>query len=79
VIINSTILGLREKGGSKDRGQGKKGMRIKGLLLGGLSEVSLLALRLMEGLPDTSSHPAQMGIGVSYSKEVPRENIVKCV
>ncbi len=79
MIVNSTILGLREKGGSKDRGQGKEGRRIKGRLLGGLSEVSLLALRLMEGLPDTGSHPAQMGIGVSYSKGVPRENIVKCV
>jgi hypothetical protein len=44
-----------------------------------LIEVRLLALRLMEGLPDTGSHPAQMGIGVSYNKRVPRENIAKGV
>jgi hypothetical protein len=66
VIINSSILRSRKKGGSKDRGPSKEGRRIKGRLLGGLSEVSLLVLRLMEGLPDTGSHPAQMGIGVSY-------------
>ena len=50
-----------------------------GRLLGGLSEVRLLVLRLMEGLPDTGSHPAQMGIGVSYGKGASRENMIKCV
>jgi hypothetical protein len=43
-------------------------MRIKEQLLGGLREARLLVLRLMEGVPDTGSHPAQMGIGVSYKK-----------
>jgi hypothetical protein len=45
-------------------------MRIKEQLLGGWSEARLLVLRLMEGLPDTGSHPAQMGIGVSYNNRV---------
>ncbi len=54
-------------------------MRIKEQLLGGLSEARLLVLRLMEGLPDTGSHPAQMGIGVSYNKGVPRGNSIECV
>ncbi len=33
----------------------------------------------MEGLPDTGSHPAQMGIRVSYNERVPRENRKVCV
>ncbi len=74
MIIESTIL--RSKRGSKDRGQSKEGRSIKGRLLGGSSEVSLLVLRLMEGLPDTGSHPAQVGIGVSYCEGFPKENIV---
>jgi hypothetical protein len=72
VIINSTIL--RSKKGSKDRGQNKEGRRIKGRLLGGSNEVSLLVLRMMKGLPDTGSHPAQMDIGVSYCEGFPKEN-----
>jgi hypothetical protein len=54
-------------------------MRIKEQLLGGLSGARLLVLRLMEGLPDTGSNPAQMGIGVSYNKGVPRETSIECV
>ena len=77
MIINSTLL--ESKRGSKDRGQNKEDRRIKRRLLGGLNEASLLVLRMMKGLPDTGSHPAQMGIGVSYNDGVPRENIVKCV
>ncbi len=34
-----------------------------------MSEARLLVLRLMEGLPDTGSHPAQMGIGSAIIKE----------
>ncbi len=33
----------------------------------------------MEGLPDTGSHPAQMGIRVSYNEGIPRENCKVCV
>ncbi len=54
-------------------------MRIKEQLLGGLTEARLLVLGLMEGLPDTGSHPAQMGIGVSYNNGVPRENSIEWV
>ncbi len=54
-------------------------MRTKEQFLGDLREARLLVLRLMEGLPDTGSHPAQMGIGVSYNKGVPRENSIGCV
>jgi hypothetical protein len=71
VIINSTLLGLREKGEVRMEvraKQGKEGRRIKGRLLGGLSEVSLLVLRLMEGLPDTGSHPAQMVSGSAIER-----------
>jgi hypothetical protein len=60
LIINSAILESNK--GSKDRGW-NRGRRIKGWLLGGSNEVSLLVLRMMKGLPDTGSHPAQMGIG----------------
>ena len=33
----------------------------------------------MEGLPDTGSHPAQMGIRVNYNEGVPREDCRVCV
>ncbi len=49
-------------------------MRIKGAASWGLSEARLWVLRSMEGLPDTGSNPAQMGIGVSYNNGVLREN-----
>ncbi len=79
MTINSTIR-RSKRGGGKDRGQSKEGRGIKGRLLGGLSEVSLLVLRLVEGLPDTGSHPAQMGIGVSSCGGFPREKYhVVCV
>jgi hypothetical protein len=61
-------------GGSRDRGQNKGGRRIKRRLLGGSNEVSLLVLRMMKGPPDTGSHPAQMGIGVSYCEGLPKGN-----
>ncbi len=54
-------------------------MRIREQFLGDLNEARLLVLRLMEGLPDTGSHPAQMGIGVSYNKGAPRENSIEGV
>ncbi len=73
MIINSTLL-RSKRGGSKDRGQNKEGRRIKRRLLGGSNEVSLLVLRMMKGLPDTGSHPAQMSIGVSYCEGSPKEN-----
>ncbi len=38
-----------------------------------------MVLRLMEGLPDTGSHPAQMGIRVNYNEGVPREDCKVCV
>jgi hypothetical protein len=72
--LNNTKI--KKRGGGKDRGQSQEDRRIKGRLLGGLSEVSLLVSRLMVGLPDTGSHPAQMGIGVSYCEGRPRENTV---
>ncbi len=59
MTINSTILESDEE--SKDMGW-NRGRRIKGWLLGGSNEVSLPVLRMMKGLPDTGSHPAQMGI-----------------
>jgi hypothetical protein len=68
VIIKSTIQRSKGKGESKDRGQSKEGRRIKGRLLGGLSEGSLLVLGLMEGLPDTGSHPAQMVSGSAIER-----------
>jgi hypothetical protein len=33
----------------------------------------------MEGLPDSGSNPAQMGIGVSYNNRVLRENSIERV
>ncbi len=54
-------------------------MRIKGAASWGLNEARLWVLRLMEGLPDTGSNPAQMGIEVSYNNGVPRENDIECV
>ncbi len=68
MIINSTLL--ESKRGSKDRGPNKEGRRIKRRLLGGSNEVSLLVLRMVRGLPDTGSQPAQMGMGVSYCEGV---------
>ncbi len=80
MTINSVIIGTGDRGGGrKDRGQSKWGMRIKEQLLGGLNEAGLLVLRLMEGLPDTDSHPAQMGIGISYNIGIPRENSIECM
>ncbi len=38
-----------------------------------------MVLRLMEGLPDTGSHPAQMGIRVNYNEGAPREDCKVCV
>ncbi len=58
--MNSAILESHK--GSKDIGW-DRGRRIKGWLLGGSTEVSPLVLRMMKGLPNTGSHPAQMGIG----------------
>ncbi len=60
MTINSTIL--EPSKGSEDR-DWNRGRKVKGWLLGGSSEVSLLVLRMTKGLPDTGSHPAQMGIG----------------
>ncbi len=54
-------------------------MWIKGAASWGLNEARLWVLRLMEGLPDTGSNPAQMGIEVSYNNGVPRENNIECV
>jgi hypothetical protein len=54
-------------------------MRIKGAASWGLNEARLWVLRSMEGLPDTGSNPAQMGIGVSYNNRVLRESSIKCV
>jgi hypothetical protein len=54
-------------------------MRLKEQFLGGLNEARLLVLRLVEGLPDTGSHPAQMGIGVRYNDGVPSENSIEWV
>jgi hypothetical protein len=54
-------------------------MRIKGAASWGLNEARLWVLRSMEGLPDTGSNPAQMGIEISYNSEVPRENSIECV
>jgi hypothetical protein len=54
-------------------------MRIKKQLLGCLSEARLLVLRLMEGFPDTGSHPAKIGIGVSYGKGASRGSMMECV
>jgi hypothetical protein len=33
----------------------------------------------MEGLPDTGSNPAQMGIKISYNNEVLRDNSIEGV
>ncbi len=41
-------------------------------------EARLLVLRLLVGLPDTGSHPAQMGIRINYMKGF-LEKIVKYV
>jgi hypothetical protein len=46
---------------------------VKGWFLGGLNEASLLVLRRMKGLSGSGSHPAQMGIGVSYCEGFPRK------
>ena len=54
-------------------------MRIKGAASWHLNEARLWVLRLMEGLPDTGSNPAQMGIEVSYNNGVPGENNIECV
>jgi hypothetical protein len=54
-------------------------MRIKGAASWGLNEARLWVLRLMEGLPDTGSNPAQMGIEVSYNNGVLRESSIDCV
>ncbi len=54
-------------------------MRIKGAASWGLNEARLWVLRLTEGLPDTGSNPAQMGIEVSYNNGVPREINIECV
>ncbi len=35
--------------------------------------------RLMEGLPDTGSHPAQMGIRVNYNEGAVKEDCKVCV
>ncbi len=54
-------------------------MRIKGTASWGLNEARLWVLRLMEGLPDTGSNPAQVGIEVSYNNGALRENSIECV
>jgi hypothetical protein len=54
-------------------------MRIKGAASWGWNEAGLWVLRLLEGLPDTGSNPAQMDIGVSYNSRVHREDYIECV
>ncbi len=54
-------------------------MRIRGAASWGLNEAKFWVLRSLEGLPDTGSNPAQMGIGVSYNSGVHRENNIECV
>jgi hypothetical protein len=54
-------------------------MRVKGAASWGLNEARLWVLRPMEGLPDTGSNPAQVGIEISYNNGVLRENSIACV
>ena len=54
-------------------------MRIKGAASWHLNEARLWVLGLMEGLPDTGSNPAQMGIEISYNNEVLRDNSIEGV